>query len=254
MQVWFKISLSVVSLLLLIPLSFAAEKEEKNQTFVPPDYSGEAPVGRKRGAGTRGGCEEIAKLHLIPLIPEDSRGLTVSESPRLWFYYKTGSEAIAENSPVTGQMILKDVTTQETTQLDITLPARSRLFSLPLPSSLQTGHWYNWYLSIDCANSDKKMIAISDGLIKRVEEDNSTSERDYAQQGIWYDAVAVLAEAKCEKPMAWNGLLSDVALREVAQETENFCTTSTKINHESLGSAEKLHDLGLGKGTNNDPT
>jgi hypothetical protein len=203
----------------------ASNQEQKQTTFVQPDYSGEAPIGRARGTGTRGGgCEQLANLEMIPLLPADGRGLTKSESPKVWFYVNYGEENLSPNSTLNAEFALEEIKTYQGTRLDVSLPKQSGVFAVEIPESLDPNQWHRWYLSLDCSGSQNQdtAFAVWEGLVKRVPTDSSSKE-NYAQQGIWYDALAEAAQNKCQNPTAWNSLLSQVGLTDVAKQTESYC-------------------------------
>ncbi len=192
----------------------------------PPDDN--APTGRTRGTGTRGECP----IKVTPIIPLDSKGLTVAESPTIWFYVNYPANASTNN--VTGEVSLED--TQTYNQLaprktTVSLPATSGVFSITLPHSLAQEQWYRWYLAINCnsiANSNSNSILVIEGLVSRVAPQNrlaATIQEEvasYAQQGIWYDALNSAATLACQnspQDRAWMSLLNhdSVQLNEIAQ-------------------------------------
>lgn len=210
-----------------------SEEEKKNSTtetkeqgaFIQPTYSGEAPLGRVRGTGTRGeGCDQMTHLSITPLLPEDSRGLTTRQSPNIWFYVSYDTDQMKNNSVIRAEFALEDVNTYQGELETVTLPQQSGLFSLKVPESLKMNQWYRWYLSLDCSSSQtaQQDITVWEGLIKRVSTDTS-SEENFAQNGIWYDALQQVAENQCNKASDWRSLLSAVGLTEVANQTHREC-------------------------------
>ncbi|NEO47580.1 MAG: DUF928 domain-containing protein [Moorea sp. SIO4A3] len=212
--------------------------------FKQPDYSGDAPSGRRRGTGNRGYCpmavsEMGGNLRMTPVIAKDSRGLTVNESPTIWVHVSYQSEPVERG--LSGEFSLQDLTTQTKLApkyLPVTLPTRSGVFSIPLPYSLEVGKWYRWYLILDCNSPDSfdnDSFLFIEGFLKRVELpefkhqlDNKTSQKlitVYAKNGIWYDALNESAKLRCSNPQnstfteAWSRLLKAVQLEEIAQES-----------------------------------
>lgn len=212
--------------------------------FKEPDYSGDAPSGRRRGTGSRGDCpmavsETGGNLSVTPVIDNDSRGWTVNESPTIWVHVSYESESVER--VLYGEFSLQDLTTQTKLApkyLPVTLPSRSGVFSIPLPYSLEVGKWYRWYLILDCNSPDlfdNDSFLFIEGFLKRVELpefkdhlDNKTSQKlitVYAQNGIWYDALNESAKLRCSNPQnytfteAWSRLLKAVELDKIAQES-----------------------------------
>ncbi|WP_424096373.1 DUF928 domain-containing protein [Moorena producens] len=212
--------------------------------FKEPDYSGDAPSGRRRGTGSRGDCpmavsETGGNLRVTPVIHKDSRGWTVNEFPTIWVHVSYESESVER--VLYGEFSLQDLTTQTKLApkyLPVTLPSRSGVFSIPLPYSLEVGKWYRWYLILDCNSPDSfdnDSFLFIEGFLKRVELpefkhqlDNKTSQKlitVYAKNGIWYDALNESAKLRCSNPQnstfteAWFRLLKVVELEEIAQES-----------------------------------
>lgn len=211
--------------------------------FKEPDYSGDAPSGRRRGTGSRGDCplavsETGGNLTVTPVIDQDSRGLTVNESPTIWVNVSYQSEPVERG--LYGEFSLQDSKTNTKLvpkYLPVTLPSRSGVFSIPLPYSLEVGKWYRWHLILDCNSPDSfydDSVLFIRGLLKRVELpkfkyplDTTNSQQKlmelYAENGIWYDALNQAAKLRCSNPQnatfaeAWSRLLKAVELEKIAQ-------------------------------------
>ena len=194
--------------------------------FKQPDYEGDAPSGRDRGAGSRGNCLLVAgrkeKVKLIPLIPKDSRGLTTKASPTLWVQVSYASNLPAKE--LSGELSVEDAQTFSKLPpktMSVKLPKSSGIFSIPLPHSLEVNKWYRWYLILDCNSSDSSgrgsVISVQ-GMVKRV-------KLPEAEQGLWYDVLDQTAKLSCTEKkngastQSWQALLTDneVALDEIAQ-------------------------------------
>ncbi len=196
--------------------------------FKQPPPDDDAPTGRTRGTGTRGECP----ITVTPIIPLNSRGLTVAESPAIWFHVNYPANASTDN--ITGEVSLED--TQTYSQLaprktTVSLPSTSGIFSITLPHSLAQEQWYRWYLAINCnsiTNSHSHSILVIEGLVSRIAPQTQLAATiqeevaSYAQQGIWYDALNSAAALACQnspQDEAWVSLLNhdSVQLNEIAQ-------------------------------------
>ncbi|MGK7917141.1 MAG: DUF928 domain-containing protein [Prochloraceae cyanobacterium] len=216
--------------------------EQNNQTsFQQPDYEGDAPSGRDRGTGSRTNCPlatsgTAGDISLTPLIPADSRGLTVQESPTIWVRVNYKPDKIEQQ--LVGEFSLEEIQTNlklSPKQISVTLPQTSDVFSIPIPHSLEENKWYRWYLVLDCNSQDSDSVWSIDGAIRRVELSDIENQLDtlspqeriaiYSNQGIWYDALNETAILFCRNQQnpalkqPWSNLLEDVGLENLAQYT-----------------------------------
>ena len=216
--------------------------KEEQIDFKQPDYSGDAPSGRERGTGSRGDCSiadssQKPKLTLTPLIPSDSRGLTINESPTVWIYvsYKSGTA----NKEISGEFSLEDTRTNRKVipkNIAVTLPTTSGFFSIPIVQALEINNWYRWYLSVECNSeefSSNNSVLSVQGMVKQVnlpEPKNKLEKEElitfYSKAGIWYDTLNEAASLYCGNPnndvlaKLWTPLLQDdlVQLDAISQE------------------------------------
>ncbi|PSB25999.1 DUF928 domain-containing protein [Stenomitos frigidus] len=188
--------------------------------------------GRREGAGTRGTCLRGPKL-LMPLTPSDSFSATVSNSPTFfWYVPKTGAQ--------TAEFALLDETDRTLYKTTLNLPEAAGVLSFSLPTSvaasiLTVGKDYYWQFSILCDPNQPSINPFVEGVVQRVKPATTltnqlkkASARDrstiYATNGIWQDAIATLAQARCTNPQdqnlitSWTHLLQSVKLEDYAQE------------------------------------
>lgn len=209
--------------------------------FKQPDYQGDAPSGRDRGTGSRGDCTiaapgEEGEITLTPLIPSDSRGLTLQESPTVWVQVDYKSKTIGNQ--LLGEFSLEDAQTSikfPPKRLSVKLPQTTNVFGIPIPQSLEINKWYRWYLVLDCdsqQSSNNDSVLAIEGIVQRVSRPkienqlNSQSPQEriatYTEEGIWYDALKETAILRCSNPQnatlgePWTALLRDVGLDKVA--------------------------------------
>lgn len=248
------IELAAASFAILVGLNFSSSqvKAQENQnnndqnsqvvvTFDEPDFEGDAPKGRQRGFASRS-CD-IVKLSIIPLVPSDSRGLTIKQSPTIWVNLTYDQKLNNKNQPeIIGNFSLEDIKSNVKVVKDATikLPNDSRNLKIEIPYSLQEGNWYRWYLVIpqdhlDCAvdGSNSTNIISVEGLIQRVssihDTTNAVKQKSeelltlYSQNGLWYDALDEAAKLKCQRPPLlepWNNLLKQAEFN--AKELRNI--------------------------------
>ena len=180
------------------------------------------------------------------LIPQSQSGLTAQSSPVLYFHADDRGwespdtetivltlevwEAIASDGPSDIDLdrdrpIYEDSTVLETSNLPGIVS-----FAIPdtVENAMQVDRVYEWVLQIDCTpDGDDSFWEESDrigGWIVRTDnselamqlEGKTAMERAaiYAENGIWFDAIATVAQLRVDNPedeaisMAWHNLLS----------------------------------------------
>lgn len=186
------------------------------------------------GGGSRGGCIANQEQRLIALVPEDSVGMTVSTNPQLFFYIpettKTNQiEFVVRNQQ--DQLVYETLleTTDRAGVIAIELPASLQ------QKSLQTNENYHWYLSMICNQQKRSHDIVVEGWLRRIEiepaisqklQDASPLEKAslYQQQGIWHDALSVVAQEqknasyRAAAQAKWIELLNALGLEELANQ------------------------------------
>jgi hypothetical protein len=225
--------------------------------FVPPDNVG-APRGRV-GGGTRGGTAfgEVAPgapgrrigggsrgcsvtgdrptdQALTALVPETTMGLTVESYPTFFWYLPptsaTGVEFVLMDEK--GEKVIYETTFQtkgDAGVVSLSLPENASLPPLALNDN------YRWYFSIICNPEDRAADVYVQGWIRRVEAtaklreqlQAATSDLErvqvYAQNGIWHEAIAMLANLRRTNPnnsdirAEWEQLITSIQLQNVAE-------------------------------------
>lgn len=222
----------------------------------PPPGTG-APTGRGKGAGSQGSCQ-IGKSQtqtnpLIGLVYQktvdeanrktDVWGQTTLQQPSFWFY-------IGYLPPAHAEFIVQNQDGEEMSSQSFKLSGTPGIVQFHLPSevSLQKNKFYHWYLKIRC-NPQGSTDDFVEGWVQKVELD-AAIERQlnpsaplnnaaiYAENGIWYDALTVLAELRRDKPndsvitTAWTDLLQSVDLNNIVQKPIIPCCTSQNTSPE----------------------
>jgi len=207
-------------------------------TFVPANRG--TPNNRSSG-GTRG-CMNAGSEQLIALVPE-KEALTTAEYPSLFLYMPQHSAQIME-------FVLLDQNDREIYKTNITPNQKAGIVRLDLAGfpnlpALKTNQKYHWYFSLVCQLEDRSGDKFVEGFIEKVELDpflagelKTATTRDraslYAANGIWYDALAALYQARQSSPQdpalikGWADLLKSVGLNEVAQKPLLPCCTARK--------------------------
>ncbi len=199
------------------PPGLPAGTESGGPLFAPPN------IQRPRGGSDlkRGGCA-------VPLLPKSSEiGLTTAE-------YPTFLIAVRETAEQTVTFTLLDEK-GEVYKTSFRISGKEGIVSISLPATagippLAIGKDYQWSFATNCDNE----VVTADGWIRRVEPSATLAQqlqpatgRDrvnaYAANGIWYDAVATLAELRRANPddpkliSDWTSLLTQVGLKDVAE-------------------------------------
>jgi hypothetical protein len=188
----------------------------------------------RRDGGSRGEAScTMDNRNLVALAPQNNIGITASTSPQLFFYIPATSE------PKTLEFVLRDQEDKLVYETTITHHGKSGLLNLAIPetvgSKLSSNSNYHWYLSLICNSEERSLDAVIQGDMKHVTinsilqqqlaDANPIKRADiYQQQGIWYDALAVLAQSQQEQASPaiekkWLELLKSVGLTEFPLES-----------------------------------
>ncbi|MEG4440570.1 DUF928 domain-containing protein [Microcoleus sp. AT9_B5] len=200
-------------------------------TFQPPE---DGVPGRREGGGTRGLECPTATTALTALIPQSTMGQTISAKPTFFYYLPVALDK-------TVQFELAD-------QRDKTLykksfrmvTSRAGVVSVSLGSdenspALEVGKNYQWYFTIKCNPKNSTDDVLVSGWINRTaiaptvktELDRSpdlTKLTIFAQQRLWYEYLATLAQLRLQSPsdaslaLKWSAVLNSVELGKIAQE------------------------------------
>lgn len=172
----------------------------------------------------------------------DKIGLTVSQSPTFLAY-------IPQSTATTGEFILIDENNQLIYRNSFAVPSTSGIASINLPSdkSLESGKTYEWYLVLICNPTDRSGDEVSnpgwvqignpsDNLVGQLKTAKPLDIPNfYANDGIWYEALASLAELRRNDPNNskllndWDNLLTSVNLQPFIKEPlVNCCQLETQ--------------------------
>ncbi len=194
-------------------------------TYVPRNTGS---PDNKRGGATRGSCSSLSEKSLLALVPL-GEALTTAKLPVLLFYMPPSVDTRVE-------FTLLDSNDREIYKTNIAPRKNAGIVSLNLATfpkvpPLENEKKYQWYLSIVCDENDHSGDIFVQGSVKKVALDpllvkelQAAKPGDraalYAANGIWYDALAALYQARLSSPndpvlrQNWASLLKSVALRQ----------------------------------------
>ena len=253
----FQQGLSVILLIgLVVPIALGSFAEttiaqskvklaRKSVRFrLPPIPKGDPPGGTGSGGAGRDNCPQV-NVPLTVLMPTSLRtaqtgrqvkdvwGLTTTESSPLWFYspYSEGDrypvELIIRQDHRNGKILARR---------SVLMPKNPGVFTVLMPESLmgmKVNDRHYWQLNLNC-NPKRMGVPIRlEGMVQRVEVSPSdlkaleTAETphdraaQYADRGIWLDALNLLGNARTAEPENleikedWRSLLDSAGLSTV---------------------------------------
>ncbi|MBR8836491.1 MAG: DUF928 domain-containing protein [Stigonema ocellatum SAG 48.90 = DSM 106950] len=201
--------------------------------------------GRRAGMGSRDSCPAVptALTALVPLQEEQKvgeqtdksiigivGGLTTSERPTFWFYVPYTQDLANLRS----EFILQNSMGKDVYKHAQALPPKPGVIGIPLPNtvtSLEVGHTYHWYLKVYCQQTvsvpvyvegDIERVKIDSRVMQQLAADTRQKILIYAKQGIWFDALTMLAQKRLSNPNDasvkddWQSLLQSVNLGNIA--------------------------------------
>ncbi|MEH2193359.1 MAG: DUF928 domain-containing protein [Nostoc sp.] len=208
-----------------------------NQPAIPP---GPPPGGRVRGGAKRGDFPPTKHdlTALVPFTKESNSvinvwGQTTLEHPS-WFFYVP----YTKDSRYAVEFVLQDQDSNEIYKKAIALPDKPGVIRVSLPTTapgLPLNKQYRWFLTISSDREKNSPPTFVEGVIQRVElnpavvKELQTTEllkryAIYAQNGIWYEALTILAQLRQKSPKdtelqaEWQNLLASIDLDDIAAE------------------------------------
>ncbi len=208
-----------------------AEPAKNNNKSQDISYNG-LPYNR-RDAGSRGNCLAQGR-NVVALVPDRPINKTISTSPQLFFYIPkieqaTEIEFILRNNE--DELVYKKLFTPNNQGGIIS-------FSIPetvTENSREANQNYHWYLSLICDHKHRSQDIVLEGWIEYVQLNNPVAAKINAsdsitksnllqQEGIWYDALSVLAKQKdldSDSSLIqtkWSELLQSIGLSDLASQ------------------------------------
>ena len=157
-----------------------------------------APQGRV-GGGTRGNERQV---FVLSVLAPDHTGLTVSEQPALYWFI-----SCVTSSPVELTVVDPGVA-EPVLETHISPPVPSGVHRLSLADygvRLSPGVRYRWFVAVVADPAHRSKDILAGGTIERVDLPAGLGAKlaqagkaelvfDYAQAGLWYDALAAISD------------------------------------------------------------
>lgn len=178
----------------------------QNINFQPPDV--EAPNNRQGGTHRGDACQK--ELSIIPLIPDTNFGLTLAASPTFLAYVSgrgTEVEFTLQTEDEKATEIYKTTFKVDKPGIvEVTIPTTDNP-----QKTLQVGQRYQWSFAVICNSQDRAGDYFVNGSVQRIEPQPSLKTdlatpdpiarlSIYANNGIWYETVANLAQLRRQAP------------------------------------------------------
>jgi len=179
-------------------------------------------------------------IGLTALVPDSTIGITLAEYPTFFFYLPD-----ANLEGVKGEFTLENEKKEVIYYKTVLLKAsdsiiRVELSDAPSLPPLEVGKSYSWAFNLVFDKFDRSDSKYVTGWIKRIEPNSELQQKlgtaprqeqpaIYAKNGIWYEALASLAELRCASPSDstitsdWESLLQQVGLPEISQKPLAQC-------------------------------
>ncbi|MFB2898413.1 DUF928 domain-containing protein [Aerosakkonemataceae cyanobacterium BLCC-F50] len=202
------------------------------------------PSQTASGASRGGKCEQdnnIPGPPLSALVPaNDTSRLTVEGKPDFFVYIPQSSAQMAE-------FVLKDENQKNLYRTTFPISGKAEIVEITLPNNvypLEKNQKYYWYFTVFCNTQNRSRNPFINESIERTEinspnaaqvEKASLRDRSnfYAENGIWHDAVANLAQLRRQTPNdatlvnEWKKLLQSAGLEEFS----DFPVTLAKLEN-----------------------
>lgn len=239
-QLLIKLAFTITLGLVISITSSPLVKSQPNRQIIsserpkPPDTgtpTGDPTPGTTRPEAT---CKETTKP-LTALFANNGSDFTVSEYPTFWFYIPYTAKEISSIK----FLVLDERERTTIYRTSVQLTEKSGIIKITIPSdpryALQVNQNYRWRLNLNCepdttvepdlvVNGWIRRIGISSELVNQLEAVKPKAYIVYQDNGIWYDAIANLAELHFNNPensqfkQDWANLLQSLGLAGVAQE------------------------------------
>ncbi len=174
--------------------------------FPPPPPGSGSPRGRRQGGASRGSCHDDLTA-LVPQVEGYVWGLTAAQHPTLWFYLSSIPEADQRV-----EFVLQDSDNSYIHRTEFPLTdLEVGIIGIEIPESspgLEVDQTYLWTVTLNC---DSSAWVYVQGSLHRVEIETSLQDQVaqgtpiqqsllYQSQGIWHEALTVLAKTRLDNP------------------------------------------------------
>lgn len=185
----------------MVQVPFLAERQEW-------DFTADGRSGNRDGGASRGDCPAVqpGQPHITALIPTSNSGTTVAPRPTFWFYVPYSSQ-----EATSAEFVLLDRQWNVISKIPFRLPETPGLVGITIPATepeLEINNWYLWFFKLFCEEEESSSSSPNfvRGWVQRIElssalndQLNAASPQEYlvyANNNIWYDALAHLAELR----------------------------------------------------------
>ena len=225
----------------------SSKKTPSQTVYTPKPPKNLTPIsGRRTGMGSRDSCPAV-NIPLTALAPFQQQqqlstktnkssigivgGLTTLEKPSFLFYVPYTQNLTGSNA----EFSLLDSKGTDVHRIKTALPPKPGIIKISLPNtvSLQLGQTYQWYFKVRCNGQKASLPMYVEGYIQRSNLDSRVTEQlktaanpqqkatIYAKEGIWFDALNMLAQIRQSSQNAsveedWQSLLRSVNLDGIA--------------------------------------
>ncbi len=172
------------------------------------DFTKYGRSGNRDGGASRGDCLGVqpGQPHITALMPTSNSGTTVAPRPTFWFYVPYSPQ-----EATSGEFVLLNRQWNVISQIPFRLPETPGLVRITIPATepeLEINKWYHWFFKLFCEGEESSSSSpdLVRGWVQRIElssalndQLNAASPQEYlvyANNGIWYDALAHLAELR----------------------------------------------------------
>ncbi|MDJ0900386.1 MAG: DUF928 domain-containing protein [Xenococcus sp. MO_188.B8] len=187
----------------------------------------------RRDGGTRAGNCITNGNNLIALIPNKSVNVTASITPKLFFYLP------ATKQQKTIEFVLRNQNDQLVHEVFLQTTAEEGIMNVEIPQDIskdleQSDSSYHWYLSMICDDQKRSHDLVLEGWIEHVELQHAVKQKLknsspveqaelYQQEGVWYDALSVLAANSSQvidhsAISKWSQMLDFIGLSELSEQ------------------------------------
>lgn len=234
-------ALSLTATSLLLPITALAEWT--------PHPDSKPPNSSKVGyGGRRGGCYSNENdLTLTPLAPSRITGETTSTHPTLVWYVPKSTSSLTTQVQLMhyvpgadGYMVLEYLLEQP---YEIQSTGGVETFTLPQEiEGLQPGKEYLWQVRIQCPSSAEydvrmpiRVVEAGDRLSAPLSGDIMERAEQFAEAGLWYDALAIVSNPpvalQADAYAFRSDLLTELADFEAVGESQNRSRREPAMQH-----------------------
>ena len=190
----------------------------------PKDTEGAASRQSSQCANPLPASAKKNNLNLMAVVPQRNHGLTTAQRPNLWIY-------LPETTAKQAILSIREEGNTPHWQQSVNLTEEAGVTGIKISDDapiLEVGKNYQWAVILVCGDRPNPNDPVVTSWIERVAAETSQSSSlplekasNYAQQGIWYDALNVLMAEKSfldNWHSLWNEYLKSAGLDIIANQ------------------------------------